>query len=112
MTLPADAGPAKPAKPAKPGPTAFFRSRWRGKVPLRTLFWRDMLAVGTTLNLLATFVALMAASQGSPTWLAVVLHFMPLPYNLFLFGAVSRHRPRSPTAVAAAAVWLVIVTLV
>lgn len=31
---------------------------------MRTLLWRDMLDIGTAVNILATFVALMVASQG------------------------------------------------
>lgn len=109
VTVPPD---ARSASRARPGPAGFLQSRWRAEVPLRIVFWRDMLGFGTTLNVLATFVALMAASQGSPTWLAVVLHFLPLPYNLFLFGAVARSRPRRPAAVAAAAVWLAVMTVI
>ena len=37
----------------------FFVRRWRGLVPLSVLFWRDMLAVGTFVNVLAAFAGLM-----------------------------------------------------
>jgi hypothetical protein len=70
--------------------TDFFSARWRGAVPAATVFWRDMLGVGSALNLLASFLALLLASQGAPPALAVALHFAPLPYNLFLFEAVRR----------------------
>lgn len=79
---------------------------------MRILFWRDMLGVGTTLNVLATFGALMLASQGAPGWLAALLHFAPLPYNVFLFVAIQRVRPRSGTAVSLALFWLIVVTIV
>ena len=42
----------------------FIARRWRGDVPLRTVFWRDMLGVGTAVNVLFTFAALIAATQG------------------------------------------------
>ena len=90
----------------------FFARRWRGEVPLRTLFWRDMLGVGTAVNLLATFVALMAASQGAPTWVAVGLHFAPLPYNIFLTAAVVRALPRSRFAAVGSLAWLALMTVV
>lgn len=79
---------------------------------MRTVFWRDMLAVGTAVNVLATFIALMAASQGVPGWAAVAIHLAPMPYNLFLCVAVGRARPASRPAKTVAMVWLVLVTLV
>lgn len=90
---------------------AFFRRRWQGGVPLRTLLWRDMFAVGTAVNIVATFVALIAASQGSPTWAAAAIHFLPLPYNLFLFAAVGRASPRSTVTTVLAAAWLCAMTV-
>lgn len=91
---------------------SFLARRWRGEVPLRIVLWRDMLCVGTAANLLATFVALMAASQGAPSWAAVAIHFAPLPYNVFLFAAVGRASPQSRIASMAGLVWLVVMTVV
>lgn len=87
---------------ATPG---FFARRWRGQVPLRTVFWLDMLCVGTAVNVLATFAALVAASQGAPSWLAVAIHLVPLPYNLFLMVAVGRAPPPSRLATGLALAW-------
>jgi hypothetical protein len=97
-----------------PSPAAgnFFSRRWRGQVPVRRLFWRDMLLVGSLLNLLATFVALMAAAQGAGATVAALLHFAPLPYNLFLFAALQRSPQRSQAHWAVGLVWLVVMTLV
>lgn len=92
--------------------SSFFTRRWRGQVPMRTLFWRDMLGIGTAVNVLATFAGLIAASQGAATWIAVAMHFMPLPYNLFLCAAVHRMRPRSSAANLVAMGWLAVMTLV
>lgn len=95
-----------------PAPGHFFSRRWRGQVPVRRLFWRDMLAIGSGINLLATFVALMAAAQGAGTGMAALLHFAPLPYNLFLFAALLRSPQRSPAHGAVGLTWLVVMTLV
>jgi hypothetical protein len=69
---------------------AFFAPLWRGEVGLALVFWRDMLGVGTAINVGASFGALMLVSQGVDTRWAVALHFAPVPYNLFLFLAVWR----------------------
>lgn len=90
----------------------FLARRWRGDVSLRVLFWRDMLAVGTVVNLFASFGALGAAAAGAPMAWAVALHFAPMPYNVFLFAALWR-RPGRPWAMAAVAVgWLALMTVV
>ena len=94
------------------GRDGFFVRRWRRQIHLPLLFWRDMLGVGTALNLLASFVALMAAAQGADLRLAVALHFAPLPYNLFLFIAVLRFPQRTAWQSIIAAVWLVLMTIV
>jgi hypothetical protein len=90
----------------------FVTRRWRGEVPLRVLFWRDMLAVGTVVNLSATFAGLIAAAAGAPMAWAAALHFAPLPYNVFLFAALWR-RPGRPWVMAVAGVvWLALMTVV
>ena len=90
----------------------FIARRWRGDVPLRTVFWRDMLGVGTAVNVLATFAALIAASQGAPSALAVAIHLAPMPWNLFLLVAVGRVRPASRLASGVALAWVVLMTVV
>jgi hypothetical protein len=90
----------------------FLARRWRGQVPLRLLFWRDMLAVGTVLNLFATFAALGAAAAGAPMAWAAALHFAPLPYNVFLFIALWRQPARPVVRVLAAGVWLALMTVI
>ncbi|PZO13460.1 MAG: hypothetical protein DCF26_16785 [Burkholderiales bacterium] len=94
-----------------PGLAGFFRSRWRGEVPQRVLFWRDMVAVGTLINLLATGVALAVAASGGSMALAAGLHFAPLPYNVFLVAALWRLSASTAWRGAALA-WLAFVTLV
>lgn len=76
------------------------------------LFWRDMLAVGTLINLCASFAALLMVAQGAAGHWAFTVHMAPLPYNLFLLAAVWRLRPRNRSAALVAVVWFVVVTLV
>ncbi|HEY7647062.1 MAG TPA: hypothetical protein VH858_18615 [Hyphomicrobiales bacterium] len=96
---------------------SFLRSRWRGEVPLGIVFWRDMICVGTALNVLSTMVALLllAAEAGTPTVLTV--HFAPVPWNLFLFLSVWRSASntggqQASLAKAMAAVWVLLVTTI
>jgi hypothetical protein len=93
-------------------PEGFFLRRWRGQVGWPTLFWRDMLAVGSVLNLAASFGALALLALGAPGAVAVALHFAPVPYNLFLFLALWRLTRRPTPVVAAALAWLAVVTVV
>ena len=97
-------------------PFGFFVRRWRRQVPLDLLFWRDMAVIGTLINLGAAFASLMAL--GFKTDLAVVMlvFLSPLPYNIFLVGAVWRTAERVPAGKAwsarvGSALWLVIATL-
>jgi hypothetical protein len=90
----------------------FFSRRWRGETPLRTLLWRDMLAVGTMINLLMSFAALAIAALHLDLRLALAAHFSPLPYNLFLVVALMRSPQRSATVSTVALVWLVLMTVV
>ena len=106
----AEASPVTTA--LSPAAGNFFSRRWRGQVPVRVLFWRDMLLVGSLVNLLATFVALMAAAQGAGAAIAALLHFAPLPYNLFLFAALQRSPQRSQAQFGVGLVWLGVMTLV
>ncbi|MBA4175055.1 MAG: hypothetical protein C0505_00610 [Leptothrix sp. (in: Bacteria)] len=90
----------------------FLARCWRGDVPLRQLFWRDMLLVGTMVNLLASFGALMIAAVGAPMPWAAALHFAPVPYNVFLCLSLWRRPVRPQPMALAAAAWLVLVTIV
>lgn len=90
----------------------FFARRWRGEVPLATLFWRDMVVVGSAINLLATFTALMLAAQGVALAIAVAVHFAPLPHNVFLVAVVGRSPQRTATLSAGAACWFALAVLI
>lgn len=94
------------------GPLAFFTRRWRRQAPLGLLFWRDMVVVGSALNLAAAFAGLMALGFKADLVVAIAIYHAPLPYNLFLFGAVWRTAELADTARASsarlgAAGWLV-----
>lgn len=82
----------------KPTAKGFWGRRWQGQVAWRQLFWRDMLAVGSVINLCTGFAALMMVSQGQPLALAVAVHFAPLPYNTFLLASLWR-TPGRPASV-------------
>lgn len=78
----------------------------------QVLLWPDILGVGTVVNLAATLVALLAAIQGAHVAFVALLHFAPLPYNLFLVGALWRTPQRPAIAAGLALVWLVVMLLV
>lgn len=90
----------------------YFSRRWRGQVPLPQLLWRDIIGVGTLVNLVATMLALAAVTQDAPSGLAVALHFAPLPYNVFLFGALWHTPGRNEFTLGLAGGWLIVMTLV
>lgn len=91
---------------------AAVADRWHGRVALRTVLWRDMLVAGTVLNLLTGLAALLiVALQGAVVW-AVVVHFAPLPLNLFLLCAVFRAPTAGARAKAVAVAWFVAMLVV
>jgi hypothetical protein len=90
---------------------SFFACRWRGEIPAQIVLWRDMLLVGTGVNVAATLIALLAAAQGGPVWAVAAIHFSPLPYNAFLFVAVARSAPCSRWATALSIAWLAAMTI-
>ena len=78
---------------------------------MRQLFWLDMLAIGTVINLFASFAALMVVALiKEPTW-ALVLHFSPLPYNAFLLAAIWRFPVATLAWRLGASVWFVVMTV-
>ncbi|TGP98354.1 MULTISPECIES: hypothetical protein [unclassified Mesorhizobium] len=70
--------------------TDFFRTRWRGEAPLGRLFWRDTLLVGTLISVASSALALVLLGLKLPLWLVLMVHFLPVPYNIFLTIAVWR----------------------
>lgn len=99
------------------GPFAFFVRRWRRQVPLGLLFWRDMIVVGSALNLAFAFAGLMALGFKAGPAIAIAVFHAPLPYNFFLFAAVWRTAELAPPATAStvrfgAIAWLIATALI
>ncbi|MER9231308.1 hypothetical protein NKI56_04230 [Mesorhizobium sp. M0622] len=96
---------------------AFFRSRWLGGVPLDRLFWRDLVVVGTAINIASSVAALILLGLKLPLALVLAVHFAPVPYNIFLTFAVWRTAGSSAGAKASlmtlgATLWLIVVVVV
>jgi hypothetical protein len=96
---------------------AFFRSRWQGTVPLDRLFWRDLVFVGSAINIVASMLALILLALKMPVALVLAVHFAPVPYSLFLTLAVWRTTEKSAGAKAllmtlGATLWLLLVVVV
>lgn len=81
----------------------FLTTRWKGETPLETVFWRDMLVVGTVVNLASTAAALALLVGGYPVWLGLTVELLPIPWNTFLLLAVwkAAEREGGPSATTA-----------
>lgn len=92
---------------------AFLSSRLKGDVPLETVFWRDMLAAGSAINVFCTALALAMFAAHYPAWLDLLVNFLPVPWNAFLLVSVwkaAEHQggPSAATANVVAAVWFLL----
>ncbi|HEU0201825.1 MAG TPA: hypothetical protein VFR86_15505 [Burkholderiaceae bacterium] len=85
----------------------FFARRWRGEAPLPIVFWRDMIVVGTLINLVTGLAAFMLLAQAASVAPAIAVYFAPVPYNLFLCLAVWRAPRRSAFHAVVAGIWFV-----
>lgn len=91
----------------------FFMARYRGEIPLSILFWRDMMLVGSLINLLMMVAAIAYLANDGASWIGAVLFLAPLPYNVFLVYAVFRTADRqfpkeANAAKIAAFIWLLV----
>ncbi|PWK63511.1 hypothetical protein [Aminobacter sp. AP02] len=98
------------------GIAGFFSRRWNGAVPLGQLFWRDMVTVGSLINVASTIAALAILAAKMPALLAVAVHLIPLPYNLFLYGSVLRSAdlagtPNASALKIGATLWIILASL-
>ena len=76
------------------------------------MFWRDLLIVGTSLNLLMTGLALALLSQDVAIQWVLLAHLLPLPYNLFIVSSIWS-APQRPLAVLGVSLcWLVLFVVV
>ena len=95
----------------KPHAAGFIGSRWRGETSAAVVYWRDVLAVGSIINLFTGFAALMLAAQGVNLLIAAVVHFAMLPYNVFLVVALWRTPSRTQIMAWTSLIWLGAVTV-
>ena len=58
-------------------PIGYFRQLWRAEVPLRRVFWQDMVVVGTTVNIAAMGLAILAVVLGASTPAGIAIHLAP-----------------------------------
>ena len=94
---------------------AWVLTRWRGDAPLGTVFWHDMLLIGTIVNAATTLAAIGILAAGAPPALSMAVFVAPLPWNLLLFVAVWRSAAKAGGVLAMAAqlaalVWLIAAT--
>lgn len=75
----------------------FLSNRLTGRVPLKTMFWRDMVAVGSLLNMAFLATALALASLDWPLWSVFIVFLTPLPYNAFIWHCVWKKVERLDT---------------
>ena len=94
-----------------PRAVGFIASRWRGEASAAVLYWRDMLAVGSIINLFTGFAALMLAAQGIHLLIAAGVHLAALPYNVFLVVALWRTPQRTQVMAWTSLIWLGVVTV-
>lgn len=75
-----------------PGPfnaiRGYYRALWSGTEPLHRVVISDLLIGGTLINVVAMTISLALFGLEAPTWLASVVFFCPIPYNLFLVFVV------------------------
>jgi hypothetical protein len=86
---------------------------WRGEVPLAKAFWNYAIAGGLALNAATTFATFLLLTVDSAAAVAVFL--LPVPYYLFMLGAVWRSAERytgPPARAKAARVAIVVWTLI
>jgi len=89
----------------------YFSNRWRGNVNASKLLLWDMLAIGTALNVVTSFLALLLLAKGA-TYSAIFFHFALLPYNLFLVLSLWRSSEKSRTTKIIAVIWFAITIMI
>ncbi len=94
----------------------YFRSLWRGEIPLSRALWIDMLAVGTLVNVAILVAILASVAADAPTAVPVAIYLAHIPYSFLVFGGVWRSAENdksgfSMVARVIAAAWLVVVLI-
>jgi hypothetical protein len=67
---------------------------WRGEVSLPRAFWEYAIVYGTLANTITTIGMFAAVAMDAPVWLAVAIHLLAAPYNVFVVVAVWRSARR------------------
>jgi hypothetical protein len=90
----------------------FFANRWHPDVDLRGLLWRDVLFVGTLINLVSAFAAMIMLTQNVAAIWALSVLLAPVPYNIFLLLSVWRSKGCTPVISLIAGVWFVLMLII
>jgi hypothetical protein len=72
---------------------------WRGELPVTVAFWRYLVIYGLFINLAGSLAMLLAFAASVPAGVAILLHFLPLPYNALAAIGVWRSSGRAPQAI-------------
>lgn len=83
----------------------YFAVRWRGLIPPGTLFWWDMVVIGTLVNAVAGLVSLILLARGVHNGMWGAFYVLLIPYNLFLLLSVWRTARDSTTIRSLATCW-------
>ena len=94
-----------------------IRHRLSGELPLSQVFFHDMLAIGSMVNIAIGLCAFAMIAADWPIWLPVATFLVPQLYNIILLIAVWRSASRGRSLSAdlvkvAAMVWFVIMIFV
>ena len=73
---------------------AVLSALWKGELPLGQAFWEYAIAYGTIANIVATIVAIAAATTGLPDVITIAIFLLPLPYILTAVIGVVRSANR------------------
>lgn len=90
----------------------FYSRRLGGQVPAGVLVWRDMLGIGTLINVACTFMAMAIIVNDIDAWIAVLLHLAPLPHNIFLLAVLQRAPDRDALSTVIAGAWFIAMLIV
>jgi hypothetical protein len=89
----------------------FFADRWRAQACFQTVFWRDLVILGTLINVSFSIVGLMFVAQGYSGLFALTLYFLIFPYNVFLLLSIWRWPGVKSIFKAASGGWFLLVSL-
>lgn len=90
----------------------YFASRWHSRIDLAVLLWRDVLFLGTLINLVAAFAAMTMLIQNVAAIWAFSVLFAPLPYNIFLLVSVWRSKQCTPLISLIAGIWFLAMLII